>query len=381
MINIMSLAQVHGKERVMSIADCSGAVDVIHFKESNIQFSGEAGYLDELGQFSSDKMEINSVWLKFEPRLNGEFEFTLTPESNFDFQYYLFKDNSGDFCANDFDYIKVEKLISTDSLLFSGKDVEVKNERKLVGPFDCKIDDVFYLLLHSREEHKKKVKIQYKLKGDFEETEEEIQDFRRVKTNIAFQIKIRDKYTHENVLSNITTKGIGYDNILFLGSNFIFDARNGRGQKIMVNAKGYFLYTADLKIDYTKDSEFIVELEPLAVGKKLQLNELKFSQNTSDFLPTSYIELKRLLDFMILNSETKIEIIGHVNAPGFKNDGKVMKLSEQRAKMAYLYLIDHGVSKNRVKYTGKGNLEMIYPTPRTNEEEEANRRVEILILE
>ena len=115
-MSAISLAQINGLDRNNTVADCSGAVDIHHFKESNIQFSGNYGFLDELDQISEQLIETNSVWLRMEPRLDGYFEFELSPQGNFDFEYYLFKDNSGDFCNKDFDAIKADKLIISDSL-------------------------------------------------------------------------------------------------------------------------------------------------------------------------------------------------------------------------------------------------------------------------
>ena len=38
------------------------------------------------------------------------------PVNNFDFEYYLFKDNTGNFCNQDFESIKADKIIGSDSL-------------------------------------------------------------------------------------------------------------------------------------------------------------------------------------------------------------------------------------------------------------------------
>ena len=379
--SVWSISQLSGNERVKTVADCGGAVEIIHFTESNIQFSGSYGYLDEINQISDKLIEVNSVWLRIEPRLDGHFEFELTPAENFDFEYYLFKDNTGDFCNKDFDAIKAEKLIISDSLMVKENQNKAVSSGKLVGPVETKVEDVFYLLLHSKEEHQKTVNIKFNLVGSREAEKVNVQNYKKVPTTRAVRIKIRDKETGEPVLANVTIKGMRIDNQLFLGSDFIFDAYKSRENEIIINAQGYFLYVEPFKVSVVENTELLIELEPLAPGKKMKLEGLKFEQNSRDFIPTSYVALRRLLEFMILNKEIKIEIQGHVNAPGEKPDGKVQKLSEQRAKTAYIYLIENGVSKDRISYVGLGNTQMIYPAPKTKEEEEANRRVEILILE
>ena len=91
--------------------------------------------------------------------------------------------------------------------------------------------------------------------------------------------------------------------------------------------------------------------------------------------------LKLLLDFLILNKEVNIELVGHVNAPGEDSSGKIQKLSESRAKNTYLYLVENGVDKSRMSYRGLGNTEMIYPNPINVSQELANRRVEFVIVD
>jgi len=380
MISVLCPAQLDLSNRINTVSDCSGAVEIHHFNESNIQFSGNYGYLDELDQISEQLIETNSVWLRLEPRLDGYFEFELSPQENFDFEYYLFKDNTGDFCNKDFDAIKADKLIISDSLqVIESQNTSVSSGR-LVGPVEAQVDDVFFLLLHSKEEHQKTVNIKFNLVGEREAEKIVVQNFKKIPTSRAVRLKIRDKVTGKPVLANVTISGMRIDNQLFLGSDFIFDAIKSRENEIVINAEGYFLYVGPIRISVLENTELVIELEPLAPGKKMKIEGLKFEQNSRDFIANSYVALRRLLEFMILNREVRIEIQGHVNAPGEDPKGKVKKLSEQRAKRAYLYLIENGVAKNRISYVGLGNTQMIFPSPRTSEEEEANRRVEILIL-
>lgn len=361
------------------VSDCSGAVELHHLDSSVVQFSGSYGYIDELIDVVPQLVETNSVWIKFEPRLNGELTIHFTPTSNYDFQYFLFKDTTGMFCNKDFDYIKLDYFIKGDSLYksqeksFSKQTLDCKTESNVV--------DVYYLLLHSKQEHQHTVNISFDVKGDIEKQKVNIQNYKKVPSAKSVRFKIRDKDSGEPIIANVTIKGMRVDNKLFLGSDFIFDAYKSNKSEVVVNAEGYFYYVSSLNFSTSSDSEILIELERLAPGKIMPLEGLKFEQNSRDFIPTSYVALKRLLDFMVLNDSVSIEIIGYVNAPGNDSKGKVKKLSEDRAKTAYLYLIENGISKDRVKYTGKGNTEMIYPSPKTKDQEVANRRVEIKILE
>jgi hypothetical protein len=361
------------------VADCSGTVQIHHLDTAIVQFSGGYGFVDELIDVVPQLFETNSVWIKIEPRLKGELTINFAPNSNFDFQYFLFKDTTGMFCNKDFDYIRLDYFIKGDTL--NKSDDEDYKKQTISCNIETNVDDVYYLLLHSKQEHQKSVSISFDVKGEIEKQDVIIQNYKKVPSAKSVRFKIRDKETGEPVLANVTIKGMRVDNKLFLGSDFIFDAYKAPKAEIVVNAEGYFYYVSPLNFSTASDSEVIIELVRLSPGKVMPLEGLKFEQNSRDFIPTSYVALKRLLDFMVINEGVKIEIIGHVNAPGYDAKGKVKKLSEDRAKTAYLYLIENGISKDRVKYSSKGNSEMIYPTPKNKEQEEANRRVEIKILE
>ena len=91
-----------------------------------------------------------------------------------------------------------------------------------------------------------------------------------------------------------------------------------------------------------------------------------------------------IVRFMQLNDDYHIEVQGHINLP-FKFPISVestdYKLSVGRAKVVYDFLIENGISANRVAYKGFGNWEMIYPKAITEGEQAANRRVEIKVVE
>ena len=110
----------------------------------------------------------------------------------------------------------------------------------------------------------------------------------------------------------------------------------------------------------------------------MQIEEIEFKPGTSEILPESEPKLKRLKDFMALNSEIEIEIQGHVFLIG-ENGFASQKLSEGRARRVMAYLADNGINKNRMTAVGYGNTKPIYPEPKFAYEEQANRRVEILV--
>ena len=85
-----------------------------------------------------------------------------------------------------------------------------------------------------------------------------------------------------------------------------------------------------------------------------------------------------LRDFMVLNENISIEIQGHVNDDG-GNSLSSKRLSKKRAKKIMEYLIQSGVDPERMSAVGMGNTMPVYANPETDEQKEANRRVEIKI--
>ena len=79
------------------------------------------------------------------------------------------------------------------------------------------------------------------------------------------------------------------------------------------------------------------------------------------------------------NPKLKIEIHGHICCQ-LVNDFN--GISTARAKAIYSYLIRNKIDRKRMKFTGFGVSRPIHKIPEQNEQEEdENRRVEILIID
>jgi flagellar motor protein MotB len=75
----------------------------------------------------------------------------------------------------------------------------------------------------------------------------------------------------------------------------------------------------------------------------------------------------------------KIEIQGHICCQISKD---INDVSTARAKSIYYFLIQNKIDRKRMKYKGYGVTKPIHKIPEKNsQEEDENRRVEILILE
>jgi len=117
---------------------------------------------------------------------------------------------------------------------------------------------------------------------------------------------------------------------------------------------------------------------PELIYHYIQFEEIEFYRGTSSIKKKSEKKVKRLADFLALNAIVKIEIQGHVNAKG-KNTPSNVRLSKKRAKRVLKKLIQNGIDKDRLTAVGLGNSAPVYPKPKHSYEEQANRRVEIMI--
>lgn len=150
-----------------------------------------------------------------------------------------------------------------------------------------------------------------------------------------------------------------------------------------IYAPGHFFFSQYFRVDPNKPTDFSIALESAEVGRRMDIPDMYFVGNKPILLDRSKGALPRLLTFMEYNPELRIEIAGHVNYPGRKKGPGTWEwnLAESRAHMVRNYLIANGVVADRLVARGYSNHEMRFPQPKNPKEQEANRRVEIRIIE
>ena len=115
------------------------------------------------------------------------------------------------------------------------------------------------------------------------------------------------------------------------------------------------------------------------VGDKILLNNLNFYVRTAEFYPESVPFLEDLYEVLEKNPKIKIEIQGHICCTPGRD---IEEFSLRRCIAVYDFLVDYGISSDRMTYVGFDATQPLFPIPEKNEEErKANRRVEIMILE
>ncbi|PZR22511.1 MAG: cell envelope biogenesis protein OmpA [Flavobacterium psychrophilum] len=149
--------------------------------------------------------------------------------------------------------------------------------------------------------------------------------------------------------------------------------------------KGPVVYPSTVKVmgprgeeELKLDVEFMKKVGEAKAGEKLRIDNLNFQENTFSVMPDSRPKLYELLETMRLHPGLKIKLEGHVCC--MKADRQ--NLSYERAKAVMRFLNLNGIEKSRLSFEGFGVSQPIYPIPeKTPEEREANRRVEVLIVE
>ncbi|GAB3195237.1 outer membrane protein OmpA-like peptidoglycan-associated protein/Tfp pilus assembly protein PilF [Pontibacter aydingkolensis] len=154
----------------------------------------------------------------------------------------------------------------------------------------------------------------------------------------------------------------------------------GKQYALYVSAPGYLMNS--VSFDYTSPKnlapvELDVYLEPIKAGAAMVLNNLFFDTGKYALEKESKTELNKLIRFMQLNNTVKIQIEGHTDDVGADKDNQV--LSEKRAKSVAEYIINNGISKERIRSKGYGETKPVKQNT-SEDNRKLNRRIEMRVL-
>jgi outer membrane protein OmpA-like peptidoglycan-associated protein/tetratricopeptide (TPR) repeat protein len=164
----------------------------------------------------------------------------------------------------------------------------------------------------------------------------------------------------------------------------------GKNYGIAVKADGYLFHSENFDIpkgadyvEYKKD----VYMKKIEVGESIVLKNIFFDLSKYSLRPESKAELERLIKLMNDNPNLKIELSGHTDSRGSVQMNK--ELSLNRAKAVVDYLVNAGISKDRLQFAGYAserpiNTDAQINALKTTKEKEAahqeNRRTEFKII-
>lgn len=365
-----------------SLADCEGAMNIFKSGKYSIQFTGSSGAKNEFSNYPSLSTisDLNTVWISFIPDYDGVLSFEASIAQN-SLKMVLFIEEKNDICLDlNKGIAEIKRLQKDENLQKIGLKEDIQTG--YLYPLKIQAGQKILIGFSTLEKAKSTLQLDLTFKVDNEslkaENETKIIDFRKDEFAPSLSILVRDAETNEPIIANLSIEGLKDLAALYKGSEFLFNPLRSGKAFLKCDAEGYFFDDREESVSATSNQEIIIYLEPLSKGKSMQIEEIEFKPGTSEFMEGSESKLRRLRDFMALNSEIFVEIQGHVFATG-DNNIAAQKLSEARAKRVMLYLVAQGIDKTRMTAIGYGNTKPVYPNPKFAYEEQANRRVEIQV--
>ncbi len=154
----------------------------------------------------------------------------------------------------------------------------------------------------------------------------------------------------------------------------------GVDHALNASADGYLFYSRNYSFSEMKGNapyQLNVALSKAERGQTIALRNIFFQTASYALLPTSTMELDKLVKMMKTSPQMRIEVGGHTDNVG--KDAANQLLSEQRAKAVRDYLVEHGIGADRLTAKGYGPTRPVA----TNDNEEGralNRRTEVTVL-
>jgi outer membrane protein OmpA-like peptidoglycan-associated protein len=365
-----------------TVSDCAGAMNIFKSGKYTIQFTGSGGSEKEFANYPSlvDVSDLNTVWVAFIPEYDGVLNLNASITQDY-LQMVIFEEQKKDLCLElGSGVAEIKRLVKDKNSKNIGLNVDVKSG--FLYPMEIKAGKKILIGFSTVEKSKAILQLDFNFKEENSAlkaaNETKVMDLRDDEFAPSLTISVRDKETKQPVIANLTIEGFKELSATFKASDFYFNlSRSGKGF-VKCDAEGYFFFDKEESFTANTNQEIIIYLDPLGKGKTMQIEEIEFQPGTSEFLQGSDSKLRRLKDFMALNADVSIEIQGHVHADG-DNGFAAQKLSEARAKRVMNYLVSQGINKERMTAVGYGNTKPVYLKPKFAYEEQANRRVEIVV--
>lgn len=373
---------VSAQEQIDNYNQCSGAMNVFESGHYKIKFNGHKGTSKAFTNYAAidGKATNNVIWISFLVPANGTLSLNASSTEK-NINMVIFDRIGFDICNDIHDgNAEIKRLIVNSSTNEIGLSKETS--KHFLYPLKLDKGQLIDIAFYTEEEAIVDLDLDFRFEFDVEEEEfeEKIIDKRDDDFAPTFSIAVRDKESNRPIIANITLTGIRDVEALYKGSDLFLNLSRGGKIDIQCDAEGYFFFdSTEVGVVNTKDQEIVISLEKVASGKSKQIEGIEFKPGTSEFMPSADAKLRRLRDFLALNSEVNIEIQGHVFAKG-DNSMLGQKISEARAKQVMKYLINNGIDKSRMKAEGYGNTKPLFENPKFSYEEQANRRVEIVVL-
>lgn len=171
---------------------------------------------------------------------------------------------------------------------------------------------------------------------------------------------------------------------------YLVSLPSGKNYGLAVKAPGYLFHSENFNIpDSAAYTEIVknIDLKSIEIGNTIVLKNIFYDYNKATLRKASMNELDRLVKLLEDNPTLKIELSAHTDSRG--GDKYNLDLSEKRAKSCATYLIEKGISADRLVDKGYGESKLLMTDTEisklsSKEEKEfahqQNRRTEFKIL-
>lgn len=387
LVVFFSCAVGKGKEIVSeNIADCSGAIQLIQPGSSVVDMPGSAGKVDEFKAYEALKGVVvaNCVWFSFIAEYDGKFTLRADTEVN-DLNLVVFQTDGKDICEDiTSGKAEIKRMLIKEE--YPSVFLTDRNIKNALYPIQMRKGDKITFVIFTKKKKKTQFKMYIELLPNIVEqivassdNKTKIVDLTEEFSANKTRVEIRDVDSQDPVIANIRISGMNNLNGQYKASDLIFQPEKSGLIKLECNQEGYFFVDRSEEVNPKVDRTIKIYFQRMEKGKSIQLEEIQFKTNSSEFLPSAEASLIRLREFLALNASVQVEIQGHVFEKGTTSaDG--LALSEARAKRVMKYLVNFGIDPKRMTAVGYGGTKPVYENPQKSSEEQANRRVEIKIL-
>jgi outer membrane protein OmpA-like peptidoglycan-associated protein len=180
-------------------------------------------------------------------------------------------------------------------------------------------------------------------------------------------------------LKNLETKKISEIPLDSMTGNYVAVAPFNNDYIMTVKKEGYVYeakYISRIDSSYKTPATVDLEIQPIELNKSYRINDIYFGFNKFDLTGESQAILDQLTEFLNENPKIRIEIQGHTDNIG--KDAENLKLSENRSRSVFNYLVTKGINKERLTFKGFGKTMPVAGND-TEEGRAKNRRTVFVI--
>ena len=156
--------------------------------------------------------------------------------------------------------------------------------------------------------------------------------------------------------------------------------------KLIASKNGYFTDEKSVTLSKVQNSELKAGDNDLVTSAKVvlrrkeitpsdiffEVHNIYYDYDKADIRPDAALELNKLVEFLKLNPDIKIELGSHTDERG--SDRYNQALAQRRAQSAVNYIISKGIAKDRITAKGYGESKPKVKNAQTEEEHQTNRR-------